>query len=289
MNNHTPHHKARFAELTKTAAEAGHENKLLHKQEKSQRVSPDRSESASMGKAEPQSKNIALPRVVLQATDLTSDSKGKIRNVTSPDLDANKSLADLRAILVGPVQQLHDARAEEFVSILEENDQANRTANTIITNRLAKISELCDKLVDSIEDNFRKTQTQAVLFDSKLQKMDENQQQRLQIQNQKLDSHSISVSKRLEEMTAEFGRLYDGLRQSSADDIYRLENNMLARIQDLAAAQIEADKTVKQLEVKLFAVEAQSEKLNRRNAEVFSQGFSDLAERFLNVSVTPNR
>jgi hypothetical protein len=286
VNIQKTRNKVQFEELTNDTTDLTIERKLRDKLVKMQKSGSAKPATEVDLKPEMSPRRVGplqLVKSVDEATENKAQLSSKIRDAMTLETDPEKSLADIRAILVGPMRQLHDARVEEMVSILEENDRATRMSFSVVESRLTKLNAETEKLSGATEETFRKLQEQSVYFEFALQKSEDKQRAELDRQQERHDAYAVSVSARFDQMTGEIAQLVDELAKKSSTDLSRLESDMAARLQYLATAQAEAELLSRKLEAKLAEIETQSEKLNRRNAEVFSQGFSDLAERFLNI------
>ena len=284
MNVHKPRQKASFGASGEHGNEFEVEHKLRDKLVKMQKSDRTRVEAQEPPRdAEPQSASNQQSAKAPKEADATSLISSKIRDAMTLDIDPEKSLAAMRAILVGPMRQLHDARVEELVSILEENERTVRASLNTIEIRLGKITTTCDTLISASEDTLRKLQEQSVHVEFEMQKLADGQQSKLETLAEKQAAYETSTGMKLEQVTGEIGQMIEDLRKKSATDFDRLQTDMTARIQNLMTAGAEAELVARQLDARVSAMDVHAEKLNRRNAEVFSKGFSDLAERFLNM------
>jgi hypothetical protein len=199
----------------------------------------------------------------------------KIREAMSPDPDPEKSLAQIRAILVGPAQRLHEARVEEIIDILEESDQAAQLSLTKLQKRCTELAATCEKLGAALEKMFQQSVEQSTHFESELKIADHKQKERLDEIFQVIDSRFFhvkdEVSGQIEALVAQAAR---NLELLSTELAARMLERM--RIQDA-----NFQKLTEQFETRFFMRHEGLEKEQKRNAELFARGFSDIAERLM--------
>jgi hypothetical protein len=212
------------------------------------------------------------------AASLIGEKEGlstKIRDAMSPDPDPEKSLAQIRAILVGPTARLHEARVEEIIDILEENDQAAQSSLIMLEKRCAELAATCEKLSSALEKMFQKSVEQSTHFESELKIADHKQKERLDEIFQVVDSRFFRVK---EEVNVQI----EALVAQATRSLEQLSSELAARMQERTRTQdANFQKLTEQIETRFFMRHEGLEKEQKRNAEVFARGFSDIAERLM--------
>jgi hypothetical protein len=199
----------------------------------------------------------------------------KVLDALSEDIDPAKSLADIRRVLVGPTRRLHEARMEEVIAILEESDRNAQQSLGSLEQRYGELARSCEKLFVASDDTQRRLQDQAMHMNSELQKNQEAQQQML-------SEMFMVFDKQLEKLTTELNQKIDSLAERTVHDNQLLANELTRRIQELAAnTRADNDKVAAVFDARLTRSEAHTEKEQRRQIEVFADGFSDIADRLL--------
>ncbi len=199
----------------------------------------------------------------------------KVLDALSEDIDPAKSLADIRRVLVGPTRRLHEARMEEVITILEESDRSAQQSLGSLEQRYGELARSCEKLFVAADDTQRRLQDQAMHMNSELQKSHEAQQQML-------SEMFLVFDKQLEKLTTELNEKIDSLSAKTGQDNQMLATELSRRIQELAAnTRADNDKIAAVFDARLTRSEAHTEKEQRRQIEVFADGFSDIADRLL--------
>jgi hypothetical protein len=199
----------------------------------------------------------------------------KVLDALSEDIDPAKSLADIRRVLVGPTRRLHEARMEEVIAILEESDRSAQQLLGSLEHRYNELARSCEKLFVASDDTQRRLQDQAMHMNSELQKSHEAQQQML-------SEMFLVFDKQLEKLTTELNQKIDSLSEKTGQDNQMLATEFSRRIQELAAnTRADNDKIAAVFDARLTRSEAHTEKEQRRQVEVFADGFSDIADRLL--------
>jgi hypothetical protein len=202
-----------------------------------------------------------------------SPLSAKIREAMSADPDPAKSLADIRAILVGPTNRLHEARIEEIITILEETDQAAQMALAKLEKRCTELAQICQRLVGASEEIFEKSKEQKNYFEQELKtfsdKQDVKQTELLENINSRFLNCKTEISDQIEMLVEKATRDLDRLSDELADRIREQNNIHGTNFERLAM----------QFETKYMRQQADLEKEQKRNADVFAQGISDIAER----------
>ncbi len=176
----------------------------------------------------------------------------KIKEAIQTDYDPEQSLAAIRAILVGPTRQLHDARIEEIVSILEESDRANQNSFRVLENRCQELSAKLDAEVKKATD----------------------------LQLRYLAEFSFAVDKKFELTHSELnGRLAEHAGQSQAA-ITQLSHQFTVQFKDhdrkMACTFASLTET---FENRFLKLDEQADQLHQRSAAVFMEGLNDIAKR----------
>lgn len=199
----------------------------------------------------------------------------KVLDALSEDIDPAKSLADIRRVLVGPTRRLHEARMEEVIAILEESDRSAQQSLGSLEHRFGELARSCEKLFVASDDTQRRLQDQAMHMNSELQKSHEAQQQML-------SEMFLVFDKQLEKLTTELNNKIDSLSEKTGHDHQMLATELSRRIQELSAnTRADNDKIAAVFDARLTRSEAHTEKEQRRQVEVFADGFSDIADRLL--------
>jgi hypothetical protein len=202
-----------------------------------------------------------------------SPLSAKIRDAMSADPDPAKSLAEIRNILVGPTNRLHEARVEEIITILEETEQAAHAALTGLEKRCMVLAKICEKLVVASEETLQKTKEQSAHVEAELRAAADKQDRRLKEMFDDIDSRFLNVKSEISEEV-------DVLVAKSTRDLERLSEELVDRIRDQTNIQsTNFERLVVQIENRFSRQHAEMEKEHKRNSEVFAQGVSDIAER----------
>lgn len=205
----------------------------------------------------------------------------KVLDALAEDIDPAKSLADIRRVLIGPTRRLHEARMEEVISILEESDKSTQQTLGSLEKRYNDLARTSEKLQAASDETQRRIQEQSVSLKSELQK-------NLDSQQQMLSEMFLVFDAQLEKLTAELNGRVDSLAAKTGQDHQALASDLTQRMQELAATtRADNDRVASVMEARLARSEAHAEKENRRQVEVFADGFSDIAERLLALRGVP--
>jgi Skp family chaperone for outer membrane proteins len=205
----------------------------------------------------------------------------KFIDALSDDIDPTKALEDIRRLLVGPANQMHEARLEEVISILEESDRNHQATISSLEQRCGELAMMCERLLSSNEDAHGKIQSQSDYFSSELQKSGKMQQD-------KLSELFVMIDNKLQKMSTEMHQLVDTLAAKTSSDYQSLANDVISRVQQLSASTASNhDKMVSHMENRLAQADAASEQDKRQQLDVFAEGFADLADRFLALRKNP--
>ncbi len=201
----------------------------------------------------------------------------KVFDALSDDSDPSKALADIRRLLVGPASQLHEARMEEVISILEESDRAHNTSIANLELRCNELAAMCERLLSANDEAHGKIQSHADYFNSEIQKSGKAQQD-------KLSELFIMFDNKLQKMSAEMHQLADTLAAKTSSDYQALANDVVSRVQQLASSTAaNHDKLVTHFENRLNQTETVADQDKRKQLDTFAEGFADLADRLLTL------
>jgi hypothetical protein len=203
-----------------------------------------------------------------------SMSKKVFDALASDDVDPTKALADIRRLLVGPAAELHEARMEEVVAILEESDRNHQSAISSL-ERCQELSMMAERLLTSNEEAHNKIQGQTDFFASEIQRSNKAQQD-------KLSELFVMIDNKLQKMSAEMHSIVDTLAAKTGSDFQALANDVVGRVQQVqASTAANHDKLVSHMESRLAQAEAGADQDKRQQLDVFAEGFADLADRLL--------
>ena len=176
----------------------------------------------------------------------------KVKAALQPDHDAEESLAAIRAILVGPSRRLHEARMEELISILEESDRASEAAIQIL-----------DERCDTLDSDLRLS----------VEKLKDEMAELFRAIDSKFEHFKIQIDEQL-----------DQKQQHTSSTIENLEGDFKLRLQEQdEKITTTFDALTKQFEDRFLGQDEHVEKVQLHSAEVFAQGFSDIAKRLLSL------
>jgi predicted nucleic acid-binding Zn-ribbon protein len=211
--------------------------------------------------------------VSVQICKDSSALSARIREAMSADPDPAKSLAEIRNILVGPTNRLHEARVEEIITILEETEQAAQDALTGLEKRCTALAKICEKLVVASEETLQKTREQSAHVEAELKAAADKQDRKLKEMFDDIDSRFLNVKSEISEDV-------DVLVAKSTRDLERLSEELVDRIRDQTNIQCtNFERLALQFENRFSRQHAEMEKEHKRNSEVFAQGVSDIADR----------
>lgn len=201
----------------------------------------------------------------------------KVFEALSDDTDPSKALADIRRLLVGPASQLHEARMEEVISILEESDRTHNSAIANLELRCNELAAMCERLLSANDEAHGKIQSHADYFNSEILKANKAQQD-------KLSELFIMFDNKLQKMSAEMHQLVDTLAAKTSSDYQALANDVVGRVQQLASSTAaNHDKLVTHFENRLNQADTVAEQDKRKQLDTFAEGFADLADRLLSL------
>jgi hypothetical protein len=176
----------------------------------------------------------------------------KIKEALQTDYDPEESLAAIRAILFGPTRQLHDARLEEIVCILEESDQASQIAFRALENR-------CDTL--------------SAKLDTEIKKAADKQEDKLADLFLAIDSKFVHVKTEIDV------RLEEKSKQTELE-IEEIARELNARLmQQDEKLSTDFDMLAKKLDDVFVVKDEQAEKIQSRSTGASVPGFSDITKR----------
>ena len=213
----------------------------------------------------------------------------KVLDALAEDPDPAKSLADIRRVLVGPTRQLHEARMEEVLEILEESDQAMQTSLRALENQFANLATVTDKQAMGLEETNRRLDHQAEQLNSELHRSAKTQQDMVSELFLMFDAKLEKVTEQLNQQAAQMNQQdeqlshkIDGLSKQTTNSIQSLATEFGERIQDVTqATSANDDRIVEQMETRLTRAETYADTENRRHIAAFADGFSELADRVL--------
>ena len=199
----------------------------------------------------------------------------KVLDALTEDVDPAKSLADIRRVLVGPTRQLHDARMEEILTILEESDKAMQASLRGLEDQFVSLTATSNKQATGLSDANQRIDLQTEHLNLELQRSAKTQQDML-------SELFLMFDKKLEKMTTQMNQQIENLSTQTSTNIQSLVTDFAERMQELTALTIaNDDKIVEQIGTRINRAEAFADKENHRHIAAFANGFSDLADRFL--------
>jgi hypothetical protein len=159
----------------------------------------------------------------------------KIREALESDYDPEESIAAIRAILFGPTQQLHDARLEEIVSILEESDRSSQMAFRALEHQCAKLSarldmeikKAGDKQDDKLADLFRAIDSK---FTHVKTEIDERFEGKLKQTELGIEEIARELNARLMQQDEKLSTDFDMLSKK-LDDVFVVKDEQAEKIQ----------------------------------------------------------
>jgi hypothetical protein len=213
----------------------------------------------------------------------------KVLDALAEDPDPAKSLADIRRVLVGPTRQLHEARMEEVLDILEESDRAMQASLRALEGQFADLAAAADKQAMGLEETNKRLDRQSDHLNSELQRAAKTQQDMVSELFLMFDAKLEKVTEQLnqqaaqsDQQAAQLGQKIDSLSNQTTNSIQSLVNDFAERIQDVTrSTSANGDRIVEQMETRLARAETYADKENRRHIAAFADGFSELADRFL--------
>ena len=197
----------------------------------------------------------------------------KIQEAFRDDVDAVKSLADIREVLIGPISRLHEARMEEVITILEEADRANRLSSRGLEERYDELARTCQGLLDASSEMTRTVQHLSSEMATELQRIEKNH-------DTKLAELFMMFDQKLQNLTVETTERVDGLEVRTGDDFQNLSRTLAGRIDDLAATTTATtDRIMARVEGHLAQADANAERHRAKQLEGFADTFVELADR----------
>ena len=190
------------------------------------------------------------------------------------DPDPGKTLADIRALLVGPTRGLHDAMFEEVIDILEESDREIQNALRSLESNYYRLSEITENLITASVETRKQARQQTEVFEEELQRSVAGQQEML-------SEMFMAIDAKIAEMTAQVDRkieavakkLEAGLREAAISQ-ERADQALEARCLASSSEAIEL------LEARLGHLERKSSTDQAVIREVFADGLLNIADRF---------
>jgi hypothetical protein len=213
----------------------------------------------------------------------------KVLEALAEDPDPAKSLADIRRVLVGPTRELHEARMEEVLSILEESDKAMQASLRALENQLTDLVSVTEKQSTGLEDANLRLNRQSEHMSAELQRAAKTQQDMVSelflMFDAKIEKVTGQINQQATNMDQQFAQLnrqIEGLSGQTTTSIQSLVTDFAERIQDLTrTTSANDDRILEQMETRLGRAETYADKENRRHIAAFAEGFSELADRFL--------
>jgi hypothetical protein len=201
----------------------------------------------------------------------------RILETFQDDADPVKSLADIRRLLIGPVSRLHEARMEEFVTILEEADQANRQSAKSLHERCDNLVETCEHIISEFVKNNDAFQAQSAQNRVELQRATETL-------NQTINDMGMLFDSKLQKLSAEMNHRFDAMASKTSSDYQALSKNLAAQINGLAESTTANDERIAtNLEAQLANSEANAHVLRSQDFDNLADGFADFAQRIMTM------
>jgi hypothetical protein len=198
----------------------------------------------------------------------------KVLSAMAGDPDPVKTLADIRALLVGPTRSLHDAMFEEVIDILEESDREVQTALETLESNYYRLADITDGLVTASVESRDKARQQTQMFQEELQKSVAGQQDMLNEMFMAIDAKIAEMSAQIDrKIEALAKKLEAGLREAALSQ-ERADQALEARC--LASSSEALDL----LETRLGHLERRSSLDQAVIREVFADGLLNIADRF---------
>ncbi len=197
----------------------------------------------------------------------------KVLAAMADDPDPAASLANIRKLLVGPTRNLHDAMFEEVVTILEESDREVQQALRALEHKCGSLSHITDELVSSSVESRDQNRKQTELLQKELQRSATSHQEML-------SEMFLVIDSKIEELTTQANLKIEAL-------VKRIETDMreAAEIQERNMRELEAkclassEKATGLLETRLAHLERKSNSDKDDLSEVFTGGFTSIADR----------
>jgi DNA anti-recombination protein RmuC len=222
-----------------------------------------------------------------------AQSSKKIARTVEEETDPAKALAEIRRVLMEPTRQLHEARMEELIVILEESDRESQKALQKMDAQFASLADDTDQQVMGIkeanlqiENRTKKLNLDLLETNKKIDDQSENMFSELQ-RVAKHNEHMLAEMKvmfeaRLEKLSAQMSKQMEDMANHSSTTLQTLVAEFNMRLQDLTKYTTENDKNIAdQVEARFSAAEAKRVEEKRRNIAALTAGFTDLSDRIL--------
>jgi hypothetical protein len=197
----------------------------------------------------------------------------KILAAMASDPDPAASLAHIRKLLVGPTRNLHDAMFEEFITILEESDREVQQVLRSLNRQCAHLSDLTNQLASSSEKSKDEARSQTDYFHKELQKS--------AIAHQEMLSEMfLAIDSKIEELTTQVRQRTEALARKIETHILEETAGREHRMRELENKCLASSKKAAELiEARVALLEGKSSRNENALNEIFSSGFSTIAER----------
>jgi Zn-dependent metalloprotease len=219
----------------------------------------------------------------------------RVLDALTEDIDPAKSLADIRRVLVGPTRQLHEARMEEVLQILEESDKATAVALQGLESQLNSLAAVTERQAVGMEETNQRIERQAEHLNAEIERSRKSSHDMLSelflVFDSKLEKAITQLTQQVGQMESQSTQLsqrIDDVANHTSDSIQTMASDFAGRLQDLSAATVANDeRIIDQFESRLGRAEVYADKENRRHLAAFADGFSELADRFLALRNPP--
>ena len=235
------------------------------------------------------------PDKVSDQTYSESTLSKRVLDALTEDIDPAKSLADIRRVLVGPTRQLHEARMEEVLQILEESDKATAVALKGLESQLNSLAAVTERQAVGMEETNQRIERQAEHLNAEIERSGKSNRDMLSELFLMFDSKLEKVitqlaqqATQMESQSTQLNQRIDDVENRTSDSIQTMASDFAGRLQDLSAATAANDeRIIDQFESRLGRAEVYADKENRRHLAAFADGFSELADRFLALRNPP--
>jgi len=235
------------------------------------------------------------PDKVSDQTYSESTLSKRVLDALTEDIDPAKSLADIRRVLVGPTRQLHEARMEEVLQILEESDKATAVALKGLESQLNSLAAVTERQAVGMEETNQRIERQAEHLNAEIERSGKSNRDMLSELFLMFDSKFEKVitqlaqqATQMESQSIQLNQRIDDVENRTSDSIQTMASDFAGRLQDLSAATAANDeRIIDQFESRLGRAEVYADKENRRHLAAFADGFSELADRFLALRNPP--
>jgi hypothetical protein len=197
----------------------------------------------------------------------------KILAAMASDPDPAASLAHIRKLLVGPTRNLQDARFEEVITILEESDREIQQFLRSLNRQCAHLAHLTNQLASTSAKSKDEARDQADYFHKELQKS--------AIAHQEMLSEMfLAIDSKIEELTTQVRQRTEALAKKIETHILEETAGREYSMRELEAKCLANSKKAAELiEARLARLEGKSSRNDAALNEIFSSGFSTIAER----------